>query len=141
LELARHGLEVVGADRDASMLAVAERLGSELAVEVPGLRLGFVESDVAALDLGRTFDFVLMAGNVPLFTAPDTEAALVAGAAKHVRSGGLMAAGFQLDRSYSLAAYDQHCAEAGLELAERFATWERVEFTGGDYAVSVHRRR
>ena len=39
--------------------------------------------------LGRTFDVVVMAGNVPLFTPKGTEAALVAGCAAHVaRRGG-----------------------------------------------------
>ena len=27
------------------------------------------------------------------------------------------------------------------ELVDRFATWERAPFDGGDYAVSVHRRQ
>ncbi|MEV0677738.1 class I SAM-dependent methyltransferase [Actinosynnema sp. NPDC050436] len=128
IELARHGVDVVGADRDASMLATARRLA-------PGLT--WVESDLAELDLGRTFDVVVMAGNVPLFTPPGTHAALVAGVARHV--GGLLVAGFGLDGRYSLADYDAHAASAGLRLVERFATWDRDPFTGGDYAVSVHR--
>jgi hypothetical protein len=37
--------------------------------------------------------------------------------------------------------YDAHAAAAGLALAERFAPWDRQPWvTGGDYAVSVHRR-
>ncbi|HVF33048.1 MAG TPA: class I SAM-dependent methyltransferase, partial [Acidimicrobiales bacterium] len=102
----------------------------------------WVRSDLSDLDLGRTFDVVVMAGNVPLFTPPGTEAALVAGCARHVRpGGGRLVAGFQLGRGYSLADYDAHCAAAGLRLGERFATWDRAPFVaGGDYAVSVHVR-
>jgi SAM-dependent methyltransferase len=140
LELARHGVLVVGVDKDASMLAVARRLGSEMAGEVPGLRLRFVESDLAGLLLEATFDVVLMAGNVPLFTEAGSERALVAGAAKHVPTGGVLVAGFQLDRGYPLELYDLHCAAAGLVPAERYATWDRQEFEGGPYAVSVHTR-
>ena len=53
---------------------------------------------------------------------------------------GALVAGFQLGRGYALDAYDAHCADGGLVLAERYATWDRDPFAGGDYAVSVHRR-
>jgi SAM-dependent methyltransferase len=127
IELARHGIEVVGADLDASMLAHARELAPDIT---------WVRSDLAELDLGRTFDVVVMAGNVPLFTAPGTQDALVAGVARHV--GRFLVAGFGLNRGYSVEQYDEHCAQAGLKLVERFATWDREEFRGGDYAVSVH---
>lgn len=140
LELARLGVYVVGADRDSSMLAVAQRLGSELLEELPAARIQFVQSDLAELDIGGSFDVVVMAGNVPLFTPPGTEEALVAGAARHVRRGGVLIAGFQLDRGYLLDTYLRHCAAAGLEPVERFATWSREPFGGGNYCVSVHRR-
>lgn len=130
IELARHGIEVVGVDVDESMLATAAALAPDQA---------WVVSDLAALDLGRTFDVVVMAGNVPLFTPPGTEAALVAGVARHVSPGGLLVAGFSLGRSYSLEAYDEHTAAAGLQRVERWATWDRQPFVPGTaYAVSVH---
>lgn len=131
IELARHGIEVVGVDVDDSMLATARRRAPEIV---------WHQGDLAALDLGRTFDVVVMAGNVPLFTATGTEPALVAGVARHVTPGGILVAGFSLDRGYTTAAYDTHCAAAGLTLTERYATWSRDPFAGGDYAVSVHRR-
>jgi SAM-dependent methyltransferase len=131
IELARHGIEAVGVDVDASMLATARRLAPELS---------WIESDLAGLSLDRRFDVVVMAGNVPLFTPPGTEGALVAGVARHVAPGGVLVAGFSLDRGYSAADYDAHAAAAGLELGERFATWDRAPFVdGGAYAVSVHR--
>jgi SAM-dependent methyltransferase len=132
IELDRRGIEVVGADRDASMLDTARRRGPSIT---------WVQNDLAALDVGRTFDVVVMAGNVPLFTAPGTQAGLVAGAARHVAPGGLLVAGFQLGRGYELEEYDGHCAAVGLTLARRFATWDREPFPGdGSYAVSLHHR-
>jgi SAM-dependent methyltransferase len=131
IELARHGLTVVGVDVDPSMLAVARRAAPDAE---------WLEHDLTTLDLGRSFDLVLMAGNVPLFTPAGTHRALVSGCARHVEPGGVLVAGFQLGRGYALDAYDAHCAEAGLVLAERYATWGRDAFSGGDYAVSVHRR-
>lgn len=132
IELADRGVEVVGVDVNASMLAVAR----DLAPSLP-----WVESDLADLDLGRRFDVVVMAGNVPLFTAPGTTTALVAGCARHVADDGVLIAGFSLGKGYTAADYDDDCAAAGLELHERYATWDRTPFEDADYAVSVHRPR
>jgi SAM-dependent methyltransferase len=129
IELARRGIEVVGADVDASMLATARRTAPDLT---------WVAVDLTELDLGRDFALVLLAGNVPLFTPPGTQPALVARCAAHVAAGGRLVAGFSLNRGYGLDQWDADCAAAGLQLVERFATWSRDPFTGGDYAVSVH---
>ena len=92
------------------------------------------------MDLGRRFDVVVMAGNVMIFLEPGTEAAVVANLARHLEPGGALVAGFSLEPGrLDLATYDAHAASAGLELAERWATWDRQPFAGGDYAVSVHR--
>jgi len=128
-ELARRGVAVVGVDTDASMVATARRLSPELDWRV---------DDLCAFDLGRTFPVVVMAGNVPLFTPPGTQRALVAGCVRHVEPGGILVAGFSLDRGYDTTRYDEDCAAAGLALVERWATWSCEPFAGGDYAVSVH---
>ena len=136
IELDRRGVEVVGVDVDPSMLATARSLA-------PHLR--FEERDLAdpTFDLGRTFDLVVMAGNVPLFTPPGTQPAVVAGCARHLAPGGLLVSGFGLGRGYELADYDADCRAAGLTLVERWATWDRDALDPGVfpvYAVSVHRR-
>jgi SAM-dependent methyltransferase len=134
IELARRGVEVVGVDVDESMLATARRLAPDLT---------WVASSLAdpAFDLGRTFDIVVMAGNVPLFTPPGTHAALIAGCARHVAPGGLVVSGFSLGRGYEVLDLDEHAAAAGLQLSERFATWDEDPWSGAaDYAVSIHRR-
>lgn len=132
IELDRRGVEVVGVDVDPSMLATARRLA-------PHLR--WIEQDLTTLDLGERFDVVLLAGNVPLFTAEGTTGALVEGCARHLTDDGVLIAGFSLDRGYGTADYDRDAAAAGLELIERYATWDRDPFTpGDDYAVSIHRR-
>jgi SAM-dependent methyltransferase len=133
IELARHGIEVVGVDADASMIAQARRSAPDLE---------WVQADLAGLDLGRTFDVVVLAGNVPLFCPEPYRPALVGSCAAHVAPGGAMVAGFQLDRGYTLAEWDGACEVAGLVLAQRWATWDGRPFGAGDaYAVSVHRRR
>jgi SAM-dependent methyltransferase len=137
LELARRGVDAVGVDVDPSMLATARSRGPQLRFEQADL------ADVG-FDLGRTFDVVVMAGNVVLFTPPGTQGAVVAGCARHLDAGGLLVAGFQLDRGYDLDAYDRHCSAAGLTLVERWSTWDRDPHPDADppsYAVSVHRLR
>lgn len=131
IELARHGIDVVGVDLDTSMLETARCLAPEIPWHL---------SDLADLDLGVSFDVVVMAGNVPLFTPEGTEPDLVAGVAAHVRPEGRLVAGFSLDRGYGLDDYDAHCAAVGLEPEARYATWSRDPYEGGAYAVSVHRR-
>ena len=131
IELARRGVEVVGVDVDASMLGTARANGPDVE---------WHEHDLTTLDLGRTFDVVVLAGNVPLFTPPGTQRALVTACTRHVGPDGVLIAGFQLKRDYGIESYDEDCAAAGLRLSERFSTWAGDPFEPSDtYAVSVHR--
>ena len=133
IELERRGLDVVGVDLDPAMLAAAR-------AKAPALP--WVEADLATLDLGRTFDVAMLAGNVLLFVAPGTEDTVLARVTAHVRVGGLVVAGFSLrPGGLDLGRYDALAAAAGLVLQDRWATWHRdPSGPGGDYAVSVHRR-
>ena len=132
IELARRGIDVVGVDVDASMLATARGLAPTLT---------WVEQDLADLDLGRTFDLVVMAGNVVLFTGATPVEAVVGGAARHVAPDGRLLAGFSLGRGVEVEAVDRACAAGGLVPAERWATWDRDPWPGdGSYVVTVHRR-
>jgi SAM-dependent methyltransferase len=131
-ELARRGVDVVGVDRDPGMLSTAQR-------KAPALDWRL--ADLATADLGRAFDAVLLAGNVMLFVDRGTEGAVVANMARHLTPSGRLIAGFQLGvRGLTVDRYDALAREAGLELAERWATWDRDPWReGGGYAVSVHR--
>lgn len=129
IELARRGIETVGVDLDPAMLAAAGRKAPDLV---------WVEADLAALDLGRRFDVVVLAGNVVVFLTPGTEAGVVARLAAHLEPRGRLVAGFDVHPG-GLADYDRWCETAGLVLEDRWATWDRAPFAeGGRYAVSVH---
>jgi len=131
VELARRGVEVVGIDIDPGMLAAARQKAPEVAWHA---------ADLAAVDLGRRFDAVVLAGNVMIFLTPGTERSVVANMASHLAPAGSLVAGFQLSGVLDLGDYDRYCIAAGLELAERWATWDREPWHDGcDYAVSVHR--
>ena len=132
-ELARRGIDVVGVDIDPVMLGTAQRKAPDVE---------WMVADIASVNLERTFDAVLMAGNVMIFLTPGTEGQVIANMARHLSPGGLLIAGFQLmPGRLKLETYDELAAAAGLTLDARFATWERGEWApGGNYAVSVHRR-
>lgn len=142
IELLRRGYACVGVDVDASMLAEARRAAPEG---------HWVQCDLADLDLPEQerFDLVVCAGNVVPLVAPGTEATVVARMVAHLRPGGLLVAGFGLDRAHlpreavelSLDDYDAWCAQAGLDLDARYATWDRQPWTlEAGYAVTISRR-
>ena len=130
-ELAHRGVDVVGIDLDPDMLATARRRSPELR---------WVEGDLAAVDLRRTFDVAVAAGNVMILPTPGTERSVVANLVRHLRPGGLLIAGFQVRRGgVPLADYDAISTEAGLRLEGRWSTWDQDPWRPeGDYAVSVH---
>jgi SAM-dependent methyltransferase len=132
-ELARRGADVVGIDIDAAMLATARRKG-------PGVE--WRQADLATVDLGRTFDVIVLAGNVMIFLTPGSEGAVLANMARHLSPGGRLVAGFQV-RAGGLTAeeHDLLAIAAGLALEERWSTWDCEPWSaGGAYAVSVHRK-
>ena len=134
IELAARGFAVVGLDADPAMLAAARS-------KAPDLR--WIEADLVdtGAHLGEAFDLVALPGNVMIFLDRGTEPDVVGQLAARLRPGGLLVAGFQLQTGrLTLDRYDEITAAAGLQLVDRWATWDREPFHGGDYAVSVHRR-
>jgi SAM-dependent methyltransferase len=132
IELSRRGLDVDGTDLDEDLLAYARS-------DAPHLQWHL--GDLAVIELPRRYDLVAMPGNVMIFCRSEHRAPIVANVARHLVPGGLLVAGFGLEAradALTLGEYDRACASAGLELIERFATWERAPYGGGDYAVSVH---
>lgn len=131
-ELARRGFDVVGVDIDPEMLATARRKAPEVEWRL---------ADLASVELGRTFDAIVMAGNVMIFLTPGTEASVIANMARHLDEAGVLIAGFQLMQGrLSIEQYDELAQSAGLTLLERWATWDRNAWQpGGSYGVSVHR--
>jgi SAM-dependent methyltransferase len=134
IELAERGFSVVGVDVDPGMLSAARTKRPELP---------WVEADLTDLAqiVDDEFDIALLAGNVLIFVQPGTEGDVVSAVSERIAQGGLLVSGFSIrpDR-LSLSGYDEFAERAGLEPVARWATWSRDPFTGGDYAVSVHRK-
>lgn len=135
IELAARGFTTVGVDADNGMLSAARAKASELE---------WIEADLSDLrtHLNAEFDLVLLAGNVMIFLKPGSEGRVMQALSACLRPGALLVAGFAIrpDR-LPLEMYDRLAKASGLELVGRWATWNREPFTGGDYAVTVHRRR
>ncbi|WP_134741750.1 class I SAM-dependent methyltransferase [Nocardioides sp. 503] len=137
--LHEQGYDVVGVDVDSSMLREARADAPEL---------DWREADLATFDLGRTFDVVLLAGNVIPLLEPATLAATARRLAAHAEPDGLVVCGFGLDADHlpgdcpvtPLDDVDAAFAEAGLVPHERFATWDGAPYDDGGYVVTLHRR-
>jgi SAM-dependent methyltransferase len=140
LELARRGHHVVGLDIDESMLDEARAASRAAALEVRWLHGDLV--DLAELVGERGFDLVAAPGNVLVYLTPGTEPDVVTALAEALRPGGLLVAGFALDRHVSRADYAGWCEAAGLEHVRTLASWDGAEAQQADedYAVHVHRR-
>ncbi len=133
VELARRGVDVAGVDLDAGFVAAARR-------KAPGI--AWHQDDLATVRLDRRFDVIVLAGNVMIFLAPGTESAVLANLAAHLAPGGRLIAGFTVDAArLPLEAFDAVAELSGLSVIDRFATWDREDFSDGDYAVSVLARR
>ncbi|MBB5785957.1 class I SAM-dependent methyltransferase [Jiangella mangrovi] len=124
---------VVGVDVDPALIEAAR-------TDYPGPR--YLVADLSELDLGETFDAAVLAGNVMVFLAPDTETEVLRRVGAHVVPDGFVVAGFHVNRHLALADFDAAVHEAGLRLEHRFATWDlRAWHDDADFAVSVLRHR
>ena len=139
IRLAELGYDVVGVDIDASMLVEARE-------EAPDLdwRVG----DLAALETGQLFDAVLVAGNTIPLLEPGTLESAAAHLAAQLDEEGLLVCGFGLDEGHlprgcpvtPLSEVEAAFGAAGLELLDRFSTWERAPYDESEgYVVTVHR--
>jgi len=131
-ELHRRGVDVVGVDLDAEMLETAR-------ARCPSV--SWIEGDVSLIRLGRTFDIVLMAGNVINFVAPESRRRALENLTRHLRPAGHLIAGYSLvPDGCSPASYAAWAEAAGLELVERWSTWDQDAFVEhSNYVLTVHR--
>lgn len=125
------GHQVTGVDVDPKLIAAAE-------ADHPGPR--WVVGDLSTFDLGEKFDAIVSAGNVMVFLAPDTEAAVLRRLAAHLADDGVLVVGFHTNRDLSLETFDAAIDQAGLRVEHRFGTWDlRAWGPDADFAVTVVR--
>lgn len=132
-ELHRRGHHVVGVDVDPALIAAAEE-------DHPGPR--WIVGDLSSFDLvdEEPFDLAVLAGNVLLFVAPDTEADVLERVAAHVVPGGRIVTGFRTTGSYELERFDADIERLGLRIEHRLGTWDLVPLgADDDFAVTILR--
>jgi 2-polyprenyl-3-methyl-5-hydroxy-6-metoxy-1,4-benzoquinol methylase len=117
VELDRRGYLVEGTDVDSDMLG-------EASTKAP--HLVWTKDDLARLALGRTFDLIVLSGNVILFVEPADRPLVAPSLRAHVPVGALVVQGMQLVRTdgrrVTVAQLDEWMLGAGFTLAERWAT-------------------
>jgi SAM-dependent methyltransferase len=131
-ELHRRGVDVVGVDLDAEMLQTARE-------RCPSVK--WIEGDLSTIRLGRTFDIVLMAGNVINFVIPALRRQALENLVHRLRPNGLLINGHSIRPDGCPPATFAIWAEAaGLERVERWSTWDRQAFVdSSDYVPTVDR--
>lgn len=126
------GHEVVGVDGDPELVAAAE-------ADHPGPR--WIVGDLAELDLGKTFDAVVCAGNVMTFLAPSTRREVLRRLLAHLAPTGRAAFGFGAGRGYPFAEFLDDARAAGWAEDLLLSTWDLRPFTeDADFLVAVLRR-
>ena len=127
--LSELGHQVVGIDIDPALIQAAES-------DHPGPE--YVVGDISEMNLGRTFDAIVCAGNVMTFTAPSTRANVLQGFAAHLNEGGRAVIGFGAGRGYDFDEFLTHASDAGLTLDLKLSTWDLRPFVeGGNFLVAV----
>lgn len=131
--LARVGHHVTGVDLDATLIGVAREDHPDGRWEV---------GDLAQLDLRDStgeqeqFDVVVCAGNVMAFLAGSERVPALTRIARHLAPAGRFVVGFGSGRGYPFGRFEADAATAGLEVQQRFSSWD-LQPPSDDFLVAV----
>ena len=135
--LAAAGHFTMGIDLDPHLIEVAQTKYPHAQFEVADLADFELRDENGEL---KTFDIIVSAGNVQTFLADWERIPALRNVAKHMHAATRFVAGFQLARSYSNAQFSADAAAAGLEVSQRFGTWQFDPFVeDGEFLLSVLR--
>jgi SAM-dependent methyltransferase len=145
--LLARGHHVVGVDFDAEIIEQSRRTFPDL--PVVSCRLDDLTAEtLSEAGFPTAYDLVVCVGNVMILLAPDTERTVLATFASLLRADGRLLVGFALSgapagasRTYPVEEFVADCADAGLEVESRFASYDLRPFTDdSSYVVHVLRR-
>jgi SAM-dependent methyltransferase len=142
--LLRRGHDVTAVEKDLKLVAQSRRLYPDLIV---------VEADILALSsdllarLGRppSYDVIVVAGNVMIYLAEDTETRALATLRDLLAPDGRILVGYNAvkgprhSRDYPYEDFADHVQTAGLEVQHRFGSWDLTP-PNDDYVLAVLRR-
>jgi len=136
--LAAAGHHVTGIDLDPHLVQVANTKYPHAHFEVADLADFALRDDNGQL---KTFDIIVSAGNVQAFLADWERVPALVNVAQHMHEGSRFVTGFQLTRGYSNAQFTEDARAAGLEVYQRFGTWQFEPFAeDGEFLLAVARR-
>jgi SAM-dependent methyltransferase len=138
--LHRMGHSSVGVDRDAGLIDIArDRYPGP--IFLPSDLLSLTPDALVAANAPKSFDVIVLAGNVMVYLAPGTERDVLRVLGGLVVPGGAIVTGFHTDREYTVPALDEDAAAVELAVEHRFATWHLAPWVPeADWAVTVLRR-
>lgn len=145
--LVGRGHRVVGVDFDPEVLDQSRRTFPELPLVASRLD-ELAPATLSEAGFPTAYDVIVCVGNVMILLAPDTERSVLTNLAALLAPEGRLLAGFALSgapsgfsREYPLEEFDADCAAGGLEVEQRFASYDLRPFTSSStYAVQVLRR-
>jgi chemotaxis methyl-accepting protein methylase len=133
--MVKRGHHAIGADLDPDMIERA-------ATKAP--HIDWHVADLSELQLDAKFDVIMMAGNIPLFCAPSSQAAIIKSLVDHLDDGGYLISGFSLEtrpNAYSRRDYQRDAMSAQLTEVAVYSTWdEHPSNDGDDYTVMLHQK-
>jgi SAM-dependent methyltransferase len=133
IEMVKRGHHAIGADLDPDMIERASTKAPHIDWHV---------ADLSELQLDAKFDVIVMAGNIPLFCAPSSQAAIIKSLADHLDDGGFLISGFSLEtrpNAYLRRDYQRDALAAGLNEVAVYSTWdENPSGDTDDYTVMLH---
>lgn len=135
--LAAAGHTTMGIDLDPHLIEVAKTKYPDAQFAVADLADFELRDDTGEL---KTFDIIVSAGNVQTFLADWERIPALGNVAKHMHAASRFVTGFQLARGYSNAQFSADAAAAGLEVSQRFGTWQFEPFEeDGEFLLAVLR--
>ena len=137
VEAVRRGHRATGVDLDPDMIERAR---------VKDSRIEWICADLASVCVAGPFDVAVMAGNIPLFCSPGSQAAIIANLVAHLAPDGVLICGFSVEKgedAYSPDNMRDHARAVGFGRVDQYANWDGdpSDPSGADtYAVIVCRR-
>lgn len=135
--LASAGHQVTGIDLDPHLVTIATTKYPEAHFEVADLADFVLRDDVGDI---QTFDIIVSAGNVQTFLADWERVPALFNVAEHMHARSRFVTGFQLARGYSNRQFTTDAEQAGLEVYQRFGSWQFDPFEeDGEFLMAVLR--
>jgi len=135
IEMVKRGHHAIGADLDPDMIERASTKAPHIDWHV---------ADLSEMSLDSKFDVIVMAGNIPLFCAPSSQAAIIRSLADHLVQGGYLISGFSLEtrpNAYLRRDYQRDAMTAQLTEVAVYSTWDENPSTDeDDYTVMLHQK-